>query len=61
MALKGSIMNSRRIHDGHDEYSKIVETGQVVQEVYGWLIGHWAVRSLMFQAATSADIARLFN
>ncbi len=26
----------------------------VVQEVYGWLLGRWAVRVLMFQAATSA-------
>lgn len=28
---------------------------EVVQEVYGWLLGHWAVRLLMFQAATSAS------
>ena len=27
---------------------------EVVQEVYGWLLGHWAVRVLMFQAASSA-------
>ncbi len=32
---------------------------EVVQEVYGWLLGHWAVRVLMFQAATSAGIAPL--
>ena len=32
---------------------------EVVQEVYGWLIGHWAVRSLMFQAAESAHISPL--
>ncbi len=31
----------------------------VVQEVYGWLLGHWAVRVLMFQAATSAGVAPL--
>ncbi len=24
---------------------------EVVQEIYGWLLGHWAVRSLMFQVA----------
>lgn len=29
---------------------------EVVQEVYGWLLGHWAVRVLMFQAATSASV-----
>jgi len=28
---------------------------EVVQEVYGWLLGHWAVRLLIFQAATSAS------
>ena len=32
---------------------------EVVQEVYGWLLGHWAVRLLMFQAATDANIAPL--
>lgn len=32
---------------------------EVVQEVYGWLLGHWAVRHLMFQAATEAQIAPL--
>lgn len=32
---------------------------EVVQEVYGWLLGHWAVRSLMFQAAESAHISPL--
>ena len=30
---------------------------QVVQEIYGWLLGHWAVRCLMFQAAEQAGIA----
>lgn len=32
---------------------------EVVQEVYGWLLGHWAVRLLMFQAAQTAGIAPL--
>jgi len=32
---------------------------EVVQEVYGWLLGHWAVRFLMFQAASEAHIAPL--
>lgn len=32
---------------------------EVVQEVYGLLLGHWAVRRLIFQAATSADVAPL--
>jgi len=32
---------------------------EVVQQVYGWLLGHWAVRLLMFQAASEANIAPL--
>lgn len=32
---------------------------EVVQEVYGWLLGHWAVRYLMFQASTVAQISPL--
>jgi len=32
---------------------------EVVQEVYGWLLGHWSVRSLMFQASQQAGISPL--
>jgi hypothetical protein len=32
---------------------------EVVQEIYGWLLGHWAIRSLMFQVAESAHISPL--
>lgn len=32
---------------------------EVVQEIYGWLLGHWAVRSLMFQVADHAQISPL--
>lgn len=32
---------------------------QVVQEIYGWLLAHWAVRCLMCQAAEQAGIAPL--
>jgi hypothetical protein len=32
---------------------------EVVQEVYGWLLGHWSVRVLMLQAATSASVPPL--
>ena len=32
---------------------------EVVQEVYGWLIGHWAIRSLMFQVADGAQMSPL--
>jgi Insertion element 4 transposase N-terminal/Transposase DDE domain len=31
----------------------------VVQEIYGWLLAHWAVRCLMFQAAEHAEISPL--
>jgi len=32
---------------------------EVVQEVYGWLLGHWAVRSLMFMVADRTQISPL--
>jgi hypothetical protein len=32
---------------------------EVVQEIYGLLLGHWAVRSLICQAAHSAEISPL--
>lgn len=32
---------------------------EVVQEIYGWLLGHYAVRTLMFEAATAAGISPL--
>lgn len=32
---------------------------EVVQEIYGWLLGHWCIRCLMFQAAETAGISPL--
>lgn len=32
---------------------------EVVQETYGWLLGHYAVRCLMFQAAQQAGVSPL--
>ena len=32
---------------------------EVVQEIYGWLLGHYALRSLMFQAAQQVGISPL--
>ena len=32
---------------------------EVVQEIYGWLLGHYAVRSLMFQASQQGGISPL--
>ena len=31
----------------------------VVQEIYGWLLAHWAVRSLIFKASTEVNISPL--
>ena len=31
----------------------------VVQEIFGWLLAHWAVRCLMFKASTNAGISPL--
>ncbi len=31
----------------------------VVQEIYGWLLGHWSVRCLMFTAADSVGLSPL--
>lgn len=32
---------------------------EVIQEIYGWLLGHYAIRSLMFQAAEPVNISPL--
>lgn len=32
---------------------------EVVQEIYGWLLGHWSIRYLMFTAAETAGISPL--
>lgn len=32
---------------------------EVVQEIYGWLLGHYAIRSLMFQAARTSKLSPL--
>lgn len=32
---------------------------EVVQELYGWLLAHWAVRALMFQASEQGEISPL--
>lgn len=32
---------------------------EVVQEIYGWLLGHYVIRHLMFTAATAAEISPL--
>lgn len=32
---------------------------EVVQEIYGWLLGHYAIRSLIFQASEQVHISPL--
>lgn len=27
----------------------------VIQEIYGWLLAHWAIRSLIFRASTQTS------
>lgn len=49
-----------KVHlNGRKTHVRSQKPREVVQEVYGWLLGHWAVRFLIFQAATSAEIAPL--
>lgn len=49
-----------KVHlNGRKTHVRSQKPREVVQEVYGWLLGHWAVRLLIFQAATSAEIAPL--
>ena len=45
--------------NGRKTHIRSLNPREVVQEVYGWLLGHWAVRSLMFQAAQQAGISPL--
>ena len=39
--------------------SALSNKSEVVQEIYGWLLGHYAVRHLMFTAAQQAGISPL--
>ena len=46
-----------KIHfSGRKTHVRSQKPREVVQEVYGWLLGHWAVRVLIFQAATLACV-----
>lgn len=44
---------------GRKTHVRAQKPGEVVQEVYGLLLGDWALRSLSFQAVTNAGIAPL--
>jgi hypothetical protein len=52
-------MNSKSICWGAKLLLVLAHPREVVQEVYGWLIGHWAVRSLMLQVAAHTQISPL--
>jgi hypothetical protein len=54
------ILDELKIHLlGRKTHVRSQKPREVVQEVYGWLLGHWSVRVLMFQAATSASVPPL--
>lgn len=44
---------------GRKTPSRSLNPREVVQEIYGWLLWHWAVRSLMFQVAEPAQVSPL--
>jgi hypothetical protein len=55
-----NIIDELKVHLlGRKTLIRSLNPREVVQEVYGWLLGHWAVRSLMFQVAESAHISPL--
>lgn len=45
--------------NGRKTPSRSLKPRAVVQEIYGWLLAHYAVRCLMFQAAQQAGISPL--
>jgi hypothetical protein len=44
---------------GRKTHIRFQRPKEVVQEIYGLLLGHWAVRSLIFQAASNAGVSPL--
>jgi hypothetical protein len=55
-----SIIDELKVHLlGRKTLIRSLNPREVVQEIYGWLLGHWAVRSLMFQMADKAGISPL--
>lgn len=45
--------------NGRKTPTRSKHTRGVVQEIYGWLLGHWAVRALMVQAAQQQGLSPL--
>jgi hypothetical protein len=55
-----STIDELKIHLlGRKTHVRSEKPREVVQEIYGWLLGHWSVRVLMFQAATTAGVPPL--
>ena len=55
-----NVIDELKIHlNGRKTPIRSQNPREVVQEIYGWLLGHWAVRCLIFQAAQQSGIAPL--
>ncbi len=55
-----NIIDELKIHlVGRKTHVRSQNPREVVQEIYGWLLGHWSVRVLMFQAATNIGVPPL--
>jgi hypothetical protein len=55
-----NIIDELKIHlVGRKTHVRSQNPREVVQEIYGWLLGHWSVRVLMFQAATNSGVPPL--
>lgn len=55
-----NVIDELKIHLlGRKTHVRSQNPREVVQEIYGWLLGHWSVRVLMFQAATNSRVPPL--
>lgn len=55
-----NIIDELKIHLlGRKTHVRSQKPREVVQEIYGWLLGHWSVRVLMFQAASNSRVPPL--
>jgi hypothetical protein len=53
-------INELKVHlNGRKTHVRSQKSREVVQEVYGWLLGHWAVRLSIFQTVNNA-VLRLY-
>jgi len=55
-----NIIDELKVHLlGRKTHVRSQKPREVVQEIYGWLLGHWSVRVLMFTAATNSRVSPL--